>query len=137
VSFDDNKSLKEFIRKRNQIEIELNQLQNDLGQSVTSMKDSIIDNIIPTDRIRKKPFKAVGIAALAGFVLGLKKIKKKKSGSKERGINQDPGVTHLMFDEIKRMAAQKAARVVMDIIDRKISERIQPSESENQSDIEQ
>lgn len=137
MSFDDNKSLKEFIRKRNQIEVELNQLQNDLGQSVTSMKDSIIENIIPTDRIRKKPFKAVGIAALAGFVLGLKKIKKQKPGSKERGINQDPGVTHLMFDEIKRMAAQKAARVVVDIIDRKISERIQPSESENQSDIEQ
>ncbi len=131
MSKEDQNSLQDFIQRKNQIEAELNQIQNDLDNSVTRMKDSLLENIIPTDRIRKKPFKSVGLAALAGFILGLKKIRKKKSVNPDRNIEYEPGVTHLMFDEIKRMAAQKAAGVVMDIIDRKFSEHFHSTDQDS------
>jgi ElaB/YqjD/DUF883 family membrane-anchored ribosome-binding protein len=131
VSNKDQNSLQEFIQRKNQIEAELNQIQNDLDNSVTRMKDSILENVIPTDRIRKKPFKSVGIAIIAGFVLGLKRVRKRKSSGNDGQAHYEPGVTHLMFDEIKRMAAQKAAGAVMDIIDKKFSERFHSSDPED------
>jgi ElaB/YqjD/DUF883 family membrane-anchored ribosome-binding protein len=130
VSKEDQNTLQDFIQRKDQIEAELNQIQNDLENSVTRMKDSFLENIIPTDRIRKKPFKSVGLAALAGFILGLKRVRKKKSGNADNNFEYEPGVTHLMFNEIKRIAAQKAAGIVVDVIDKKFSERFYSSDKD-------
>ena len=115
-------TLKEFIQRKNRIEAELNQIQNNLDNSVTRVRDSVLHSVIPADKIRKKPFKSIGIAVLIGFVVGLPKFRGNKKRKDGAGSNHGLGVTNLMVDEIKRLAAQKAAGYIMDMVDAKFSD---------------
>lgn len=117
-----NITLKEFTQRKNKIEAELNQIQNNLDNSVTRVRDSVLHSVLPADKIRKKPFKSVGLAVLIGFAVGLPKFRGKKSSKDGAGSNRGLGVTNLMVDEIKRLAAQKAAGYIMEMIDAKFAD---------------
>jgi ElaB/YqjD/DUF883 family membrane-anchored ribosome-binding protein len=130
-------TLKEFVQRKNRIEAELNQIQNNLDNSVTRVRDSVLHSVLPADKIRKKPFKSVGIAVLIGFVIGLPKLKGKKKSKEGGGSTHGLGVTSLMADEIKRLAAQKVAGYIMDMVDAKFSERFKSDGSNKENNTNQ
>jgi len=123
LSKKNKKTLQEFNQRKNRIEAELNQIHNNFDSSVSSIRDSVLHSVIPADRIRKKPFKSIGLAVLVGFVVGLPKFRGKKNRKNGAGSNRSLGLTNLMVDEIKRLVAQKAAGYIMDMFDAKLSDR--------------
>lgn len=121
LSSKDNITLKEFEQRKNRIEAELNQIRYNLDRSFDKAKSSVIKSIIPSGSIRSNPLKSVGIAVVAGFVLGLAKGRKKNSGENETVRFRKPGISYLIFDELRRMAARRASLYFMDLVDAKIS----------------
>ncbi len=130
-------TLQEFIQRKNKIKAELNQIHNNFDNSVNRVRDSVLHSMIPADKIRKKPFKTVGIAMLIGFVVGLPKFRRKKNRGNSTGSNPKLGVTNLMVDEIKRMAAQKAAGYIMDMVDAKFSDHFKSDDTNNENNKKQ
>lgn len=126
MSDNKNISLREFNQRKNRIEAELNQIQNNLDNTVHRVKDSFLESFIQTDKIRRKPFKSVGIAIIVGFVAGLPKIKKRKTGKEIVDTNDNPGISILLKDELRRLVAQKTAGYIMDVIDSKLSSSLKP-----------
>jgi ElaB/YqjD/DUF883 family membrane-anchored ribosome-binding protein len=129
-----NITLKEFNQRKNRIEAELNQIQNNLDRTVHRIKDSFLESVIPADKIRRKPFKSIGIAIIVGFAAGLPKIKKKKSGKENVDTNGKPGISILLKDELRRLVAQKTAGYIMDVIDSKLSSSLKPDNKSDSDD---
>jgi len=127
-------SLKELEQRKKRIEAELNQIHHNLDYSVNKVRDSIISKIDPSDRIRKHPFKSFGIALVAGFILGLPKIRNKSSNTNVNRRPGSPGLTTLMLDEFKRIAARRAVHFVMDNLDRASSGK-ETEEREHQEEL--
>ncbi|MEX0769267.1 MAG: hypothetical protein WD035_00945 [Balneolaceae bacterium] len=121
-------ALIELEQRKKRIEAELNQIHQDMDSSVDVMKEKVLSTVLPVKAIRKKPFKAVGIALIAGFALGLPRLRMKsrrreKNYKEERGRSSQ-GMTSLMFDEMKHIAARRAVRFFMDTVDEKLSARL-------------
>lgn len=114
-------SLKELEQRKKRIEAELNQIHHNLDHFANKVKDSIISKMDPSDRIRKHPFKSFGIALVAGFILGLPKIRNKSENSHGNRRPGSPGLTSLMLDEFKRIAARRAVHYIMDNLDKRSS----------------
>lgn len=118
-------SLKELEQRKKRIEAELHQIQYDVDSSVDSMKERLLSTLLPVKAIQKKPFKAIGIAIIAGFALGLPKVGKFRVRRKEKSKNSggNPGVTSLMLEEFKRIAARRAVQLFMDTVDEQLEKR--------------
>lgn len=134
MSDNKNITLKEFNQRKNRVEAELNQIQNNLDSTVHRVKDSFLESVIPADNIRRKPFKSVGIAIIVGFVAGLPKKRKRKSGKEIVDDNGKQGVSSLLKDELRRLVAQKTAGYIMDVIDSKLSSRLKQDAKSDQDD---
>lgn len=127
-------SIKELEQRKRRIETELNQIHNNLDDSVNKMKDSVLSVLIPAEKIRKNPFKSIGIAFVTGLVFGLPKLRKKTgSRSHEQYSTKSPGLTSLVLDEFKRIAARRAVQYVMDAVDKGTAEKHE-NEDRNQED---
>lgn len=110
-------TLKVLEQRKKQIEAELVQIQNDVDSSVDSIKERFLSSLLPVKMIHKKPFKAVGIAVLAGFTLGLPRLRLGKRRKGTAGRRDSQGVTSLMMDELKRIAARRAVGLFVDTLD--------------------
>lgn len=120
-------ALIELEQRKKRIEAELNQIHQDMDSSVDVMKQKVLSIVLPVKAIREKPFKAVGVALIAGFTLGLPRLrmksKRREKNYEEESGGSSQGVTSLMFDEMKRIAARRAVRFFMDTVDEKLSAR--------------
>lgn len=130
-------TLKEFIQRKNRIEAEVKQIHNNLDSSVHKVKDSFLQLIIPTEKIRRKPFKSIGIAIIVGFAVGLPKKKTGKSRKNGMNTSDKPGLSNLLMDELKRLVAQKTAGYIMDLIDVKLSSGLKSDNKSGQGEENQ
>jgi len=118
--------LKELEQRKKRIEAELNQIHQNLDNSFNKAKTSLVSLADPSGHIRRKPLHSLAIAVIAGFAIGYLKSQKKNNKTPSSEVQSPqwapkPGIANLLFDEVRRMAARKAAVYLMDFLDTTIS----------------
>lgn len=112
------------IRKRKKkLEDDLELLEGDFENRISSAKKKILGPLQPIELVKKNPFKAVGTSILLGAAIGL--MGKEKSSSETASVENShkEKLFDLLFNEVKRVAARKAATYLSKLIDEKISSR--------------
>ncbi|MDZ7719242.1 MAG: hypothetical protein U5K72_10545 [Balneolaceae bacterium] len=112
------------IRKRKKkLEDDLELLEGDFEKRISSAQKKVFGPLQPIELIKKNPFKSVGTSILVGVAIGL--MGKGKSATESTSVDdsQKEKLFDLLFTEVKRVAARKAATYLSDFIDEKISNR--------------
>lgn len=110
------------IRKRKKkLEDDLDLLEDDFEDRISSVQKKVLGPLQPINLIKENPFKAVGTSVLVGVALGL--MGKEKSSGEKKSVDdsQKEKLFELLFNEVKRVAARKAATYLSDLIDERIS----------------
>jgi len=147
-----NESLRQFALRKRAIELELNQIEqkfaNGSADNFKLLRQSVASRIIPVRKIINEPLKSVGIAVLGGFALGIipalfKKRDNRHEPEKESRRNrseryekrqkmtyENPKVTSLVLNELKRSMAKRAVHYVVDMVDENLSRRMHRQDPE-------
>lgn len=119
-------SMIEIKFRKKKLEDDLDKLESGFKDRAQKIQSIIPSSINPIDSIRKRPFRSLGIAIAAGLVLGLSSSKKKRSGSGDEvhsySTSHSSGFTSLLMDELKRLAAHRAASYISDLIDQRANQ---------------
>lgn len=111
--------------RKKKLKSDLDLLENDFQGRISKAKGNILGSLQPLTMVKKNPVKAVGSAVLLGLAVGLavpkRSSKSKNKSSSDSSAPSGPGFSSLLFDEMKRIAARKAAYYVSDLIDKNIS----------------
>lgn len=124
-----NMTMKEIRIRKKKVKDDLELLEGNFEKRIQSIKERFLGPFKPVSLIKNKPFIAIGIAVAAGIALGFSK--KSRNGKKvdQRKENttgySGPGFTGLLIDEMKRIAASRAASYISDFVDQKFSEKRQ------------
>jgi hypothetical protein len=110
------------IRKRKKkLEDDLDLLEEDFEDRISNAQKRVLGPLQPINLIKENPFKAVGTSVLVGIALGL--MGREKSSKKTTKIDEShkDKLFDLLLNEVKRVAAHKAATYLSDLIDERIS----------------
>ncbi len=113
------------IRKK-KLKDDLELLEGNFEERIQSTKRRILGPLKPVSYIKSKPFLALGAALAAGIILGFSS--KKKNNSKEiiedrKSSDKSPAFTGILIDELKKIAAKRAANYLSELVDQKLSEK--------------
>lgn len=109
-------------RRKKKLEDDLELLEDDFENRISKAQKKILGPLQPIEYIKKNPFKAVGTSVIVGVALGLMGNNKSPDvdGTDSSNVHKER-LFDLLFSEIKRVAARKAASYLSDLIDEKIS----------------
>lgn len=113
--------------RKKKLKKELENIKASVGGSASEVKDDVISSILPVEHIKKQPFKAVGIAVVAGFILGLPRLRGK---NKKGGDSKSYGFSSMLIEELKRMAARKAMIYITELVDDEVMPRIRKKKAD-------
>ena len=120
-----NITMADIRARKNKLKSDLDLLENDFQGRFTKAKGNILGSLQPLTLVKKNPVKAVGSAILFGLAVGLavpkRSSKSREKNSSDSATSSGPGFSSLLFDEMKRVAARKAAYYVSDLVDKKFS----------------
>jgi hypothetical protein len=85
--------------------------------------------IAPSSYIRRHPFKSVGAAVTFGLLIGISGSKKTGQRKESDPVSGTPGISTMIFNELKRLATRKAIEYTSDLIDEKLNTRKKESPS--------
>lgn len=122
------RSMTDFRKRKTRLQDDLELLEGSFENRYRKAKKSVLGSFKPVDTIRKRPLQAVAASVAAGLVIGLlrkKKRKKRTSSESSSGRSQSDSVsfTSVLFDEVKRIAAQRAASYISELMEQKMSEK--------------
>lgn len=109
-------------RRKKKLEDDLELLEDDFENRISKAQKKVLGPLQPIEYIKKNPFKAVGTSVIVGMALGL--IGNHSSTDSEEEVSTNihkERMFDLLFSELKRVAARKAASYLSDLIDEKIS----------------
>lgn len=110
------------IRKQ-KLKDDLELLESGFENRISKISNFLPDTINPASTIKKHPLKSVGIVMMAGMALGLLSKKSHKTRTGERyhsGSNENNGFTSLIFSELKRVVAMRAASYISEMVEKKM-----------------
>ncbi len=110
----------EIRARKKKLEDDLELLEGNFESRISKVQGKVFGSLKPVSYIKKNPFKAVGSAIFIGFAIGL--IGKKSSSSDENGSKSDGEFSRFFLDEVKRIAARRAATYISDFIDQRLSQ---------------
>lgn len=115
--------MSEVRKRKKKLEDDLELLEGDFENRITNVREKLLGNIDPISIIKKNPLKAVGTSVLIGLAIGM--IGKEESSQEEDNSRQvhKEKLFNLLFSEVKRVAARKAATYLSDLIDEQISKK--------------
>lgn len=118
----------DFRKRKTRLQDDLELLEGSFENRFNKAKKSVLGSFKPVETIKKRPFQAVALSVAAGLVIGLsgKKKRKKRSSPEtqtESYSSGSAGFTSLLFDEVKRIAAQRAASYISEMMDQKLSNK--------------
>lgn len=126
-------NIEEIQVRKERLKNELEIIERKYAAKIGGVKRAVDGSLKPAEKIRRNPLKAVGYAVLVGFAVGL--VKNSRSSKKRKKKNKDNhsgesriGLTSLLVDEMKRLAARKAMVLVSDLVDDKVIPRIKSSD---------
>lgn len=110
------------IRKRKKkLEDDLELLEDDFEYRISKAQQKILGPFQPVEFIKKNPLKAVATSVIAGVALGLMGTDKSSDNRTSSSNMHKEKLFDLVFNEVKRVAARKAASYLSDLIDEKIT----------------
>jgi hypothetical protein len=121
-------SMADFRKRKIRLQDDLELLEGSLENRYNKAKKSLLGSFSPVETIKKRPLQAVALSVAAGVILGLsgkkKRNKQKDTGEYSNGNSgSSTGFTSLLFDEVKRIAARRAASYISEMMDQKISNK--------------
>lgn len=147
-----NISLDELERRKERLKRELEELHGSLDDTVVRTRDSLVSNLNPASRVRKAPLRTLGVALAVGLVVGWvrsgrKKRKKKKQEEKllsgrnhlemdrnMRAAAVKSGMLHYFLDEMKHLAARRAAHMLMDVVQANLKSGVHHASTESKEE---
>lgn len=118
----DNNSQK-LQKTKEELQQEIDNIENMLDDSIGKVKQEV-STVDPREQIRQNPLPAVGIAIVAGFLLGKTGSKKKKGGSSSKNE-----VGSAVWKEVKqrvlKIGVKKAGDYVEDYLSEAIAQKTQ------------
>jgi|GEM_PF-2244448 len=109
---DDVKQRREALKK------ELEELQDQIEESVGQLKGDVKSRVDITYWIDKHPFGVAGLSIVAGFLLGMKW----HSNGREVATPVSARKDHYLLSELKRAVTKKAIQRVIDLLDEKVDQ---------------
>lgn len=121
-------SMSDFRKRKTRLQDDLELLEGSFENRFKKAKKNVLGSFNPVESIKKRPFRALTLSVAAGIVIGLsgKKKRKKRTSSETESENYSPGspgFTSMLFDEVKRIAAQRAASYISEMMDQKLSKK--------------
>jgi len=119
-------SMADFRKRKVRLQDDLELLEGSFENRIKKARKSVLGSFKPVETIKKRPLQAVALSVAAGVVLGLSGKKKRKGGTGS-GNHAGPsstrsvGFTSLLFDEVKRIAAQRAASYISEIMEKNLT----------------
>jgi|GEM_PF-969459 len=118
-------SMADFRKRKIRLQDDLELLEGSFENRFKKARKSLLGSFKPVETIKKRPLQTVALSVAAGVVLGLssKKRTKKRSGSgnnSEHSSSRSVSFTSLLYDEVKRIAAQRAASYISEMMDKKL-----------------
>jgi hypothetical protein len=113
--------------RKKKLKDDLDLLENSFENRIYNLRKNIFGVFQPVNYIKKNPFKSVGTALILGIALG---VSGRKKGEKtEGGVSDSTKLifSTLLLDEIKRIAARRAASYISDMIDQHLSSKNEES----------
>jgi len=107
-------------QKKRELQAELSGIQNELDDSIDSMRSDVSEKLDPKNYIRNHPLPVVGGAVFLGFLLG---HKDHPSSSSNSGSSPDGKFTSTLLYELKRLATKKALSFATEFMEKKIDEK--------------
>lgn len=96
--------------KKRELETELEQIQFELDDSFHKVRSDVTDTLNPVRFIRSYPWAMIGASVLLGFLISGNR-KKKSSSTKEKDDSSEGVFRPILFTELKKMAAKRAASI--------------------------
>lgn len=118
--------------RKTRLQDDLELLEGSFENRVTKIKSNFLGSINPVQFVKEKPLRAVGLAVVTGIAFGFMSGKKRTGGNagksnassvSDDGAYRGPGFTTILLDEVKRIAARRAAGYISDFVDQKLSDR--------------
>lgn len=113
-------SMADIRKRKKKLEDDLELLEDDFENRISKAQKKVLGPLKPIDYIKKNPFKAVGTSVIVGVALGLMGNDKSSDGEVSADIHKEK-MFDLIFSEVKRVVARKAASYLSDLIDEKFA----------------
>lgn len=119
-------SMADFRKRKTRLQDDLELLEGSFENRYNKAKKSLFGSFKPVETIKKRPLQAVALSVAAGVIFGLssKRKRDKKISAEdhsERSSSGSAGFASLLFDEVKRIAARRAASYISEIMDQKLT----------------
>lgn len=118
-------SMIDIRRRKTRLKDDLELLEGSFENRYRKAKKSLLGSFKPVETIKKRPFQSIGVAVILGLAAGLSSKKKAASNGQENSgtVPSRPGFTGLLFDEVKRLAARRAASYISEVIDERMTKK--------------
>ena len=121
-------SMSDFRKRKTRLQDDLELLEGSFENRFKKAKNNVLGSFKPLETIKKRPFQALALSVAAGLVIGLSGKKKRKKRTSSETVSENyssgsPGFTSMLFDEVKRIAAQRAASYISEMMDQKLSNK--------------
>jgi hypothetical protein len=114
----------EIRQKKKKLRDDLDLLESGFENRISKVSTFLPGNIHPIKTIQKHPLKSVGLAVLFGTVAGMLTGSEKKNKSKSPSESSArEGFPSLVFNELKRVAAYRAASYISDLMETKMASK--------------
>ncbi|MFO7847882.1 MAG: hypothetical protein R6V27_15050 [Balneolaceae bacterium] len=118
--------MKQINDRKSELESEINRVEEKYSSKAVFLQKSVKSALKPVQKIRDKPFTAVGLSVIAGFVAGYSgrkkrpKIHKRDRTPIETENVSGSGFTSVLTTELKKFAARKAMVFITDWVDQQL-----------------
>ena len=120
--------MKQINDRKRELENEINRVEEKYSSRAETLQKSVESALKPVQKIRDKPFTAVGISIVIGFLAGSagrkkrtkKAIKDTDTTYNDTGSGRGRGFTSVLTTELKRLAARKAMVFITEWVDQKL-----------------
>lgn len=111
------------IRKRKKkLEDDLELLEGNIENRISGVQKKVLGTLEPIETIKRNPLKSVGASIIIGFAIGMLGNGKSSAESDHSDPHKEK-LADLLFSEIKRVAARKAASYLSEFMDEKMLRR--------------
>lgn len=121
-----NISIKEIKARKKALEEEIQRIEKKYAEKSKRVKKCAKSAIKPVQRIKENPFTSVGLAVLAGFIVGLPGRRRKSSSDSSNKFSS------MVATELKRLAARRTIDFVSEFVDNELIPRFQKKRTEKE-----
>ncbi len=108
--------------RKTRLQDDLDLLEQSFENRYSKFQNSALGSLKPVEFIKKRPLQVVGTVLFLGLAFSFTRRKKGSSGNDTAGYSKkSPSFTGIVYDEMKRIAARRAASYMSEWIDQKIT----------------